>query len=395
MHLELNPYNPGSGLPPRVLGGRQAEVESFDLIVARTKRGLPNRGMVFSGLRGVGKTVLLNRLRDQADRHGWFTIWVEGKPEAQGFTEVREKLARELTSAARRYGGRRPKGKFRTALETIQSFNLSLGITGVSTGVELVPGRADSGQIDIDLEELVEDLSSSMSEDHNAFGIFIDEMQDLDPDLLKALIAVQHIAGQRNWPFYIIGAGLPNLPTTLSEARSYAERLFDYRVIGALEQKDAEYAFTKPALDMGATFEPEALECIVTASGKYPYFIQEFGKAIWEAAPVTPFTKTDADVALAAGKGQLDSGFFPSRWGRATKKEKKYLAAMAEDGDDGSSTSHVAEALNVGLNSLGPTRARLISKGLIYSPEYGHVAFTVPGMADYLARQDPTIKRGQ
>lgn len=383
----MNPYNPGSGLPPKVLGGRQAEVDAFDLIVARSKRSLPNRGMVFSGLRGVGKTVLLGRLREHADRHGWFTIWVEGKPEARGFTEVREKLARELLSAARRYGKGRPKGRFKTALSTIQSFNLSLGIAGVSTGVELTPGRADSGRIDIDLEELVEDLSGSMSEDHSAFGIFIDEMQDLDPDLLKALITVQHMAGQRGWPFYIIGAGLPNLPTTLSEARSYAERLFDYRVIGALEPADAEFALTKPALDMGATFERDALDLILKASGRYPYFIQEFGKAVWEAAPLTPFTAGDAEVAIAMGRGQLDSGFFPSRWGRATKKERRYLIAMAENGNDASSTSQVAEHLNATINSLGPVRAQLISKGIIYSPEYGRVAFTVPGMADFIKRQ--------
>nr|WP_024476466.1 ATP-binding protein [Arthrobacter sp. CAL618] len=226
MHLELNPYNPGSGLPPRVMGGRQKEIDAFDLIVARTKRDLPNRGMVLSGLRGVGKTVLLNYLRSHADNHGWFTIWLEGKPEAQGFTEVREKFARELTSAARRYNGPSRKTRLREAIGTIQSFNIALGVPGIKADIGMTSDRANSGTIDIDLEELVEDVSLALKADKSAFAIFIDEMQDLDQELLTALITVQHAAGQRGWPFYIIGAGLPNLPTTLSEARTYSERLF-------------------------------------------------------------------------------------------------------------------------------------------------------------------------
>jgi hypothetical protein len=371
MHLELNPYNPGSGLPPRVMGGRQQEMDAFDLIVARTKRDLPNRGMVLSGLRGVGKTVLLNYLRSHADNHGWFTIWLEGKPEAQGFTEVREKFARELTSAARRYNGPSGKDRLREAFGTIQSFNLALGVPGIKADISVSSNRANSGTIDIDLEELVEDVSLALKTDNSAFAIFIDEMQDLDQELLSALITVQHAAGQRGWPFYIVGAGLPNLPTTLSEARTYAERLFTYRTIGPLADTDAQYA----------------LDVLLDASGRYPYFIQEFGKAIWDAAPSTPFTEEDAEVAVSIGRSQLDAGFFSSRWGRATRKERGYLRAMAHDGDAGSSTSQIAERLGVKVTALGPARAQLINKGIIYSPKYGQVAFTVPGMSGFILRQ--------
>lgn len=387
MELELNPYNPGSGLRPRVMGGRHAEIDAFDLVLARTKRGMPNRGMVLSGLRGVGKTVLLNYLRDQADRHGWLTVQIEGRPEAQGSREVRDKLARELQIASRRYNRRSAGQSLAEALRTIQSFTVSVGASGVSAGLEVHPGRADSGQIDIDLEELVEDICTALKADRSAFGIFIDEMQDLDPELLGALVTVQHIAGQREWPFYLIGAGLPNLPTTLSETRTYAERLFDYRVIGPLDEDGARYAFARPARDMGAEFEQTALEQVVDASGRYPYFIQEFGKAIWEAAPATPFTLEDAEIAIQNGWQQLDAGFFPARWGRATKKERAYMRAMAIDGDEWSSTSEVANRQGVKISSLGPTRAQLISKGLIYSPEYGKVAFTVPGMSGFISRQ--------
>jgi hypothetical protein len=399
MHLELNPYNPGSGLRPPVMGGRQQEIDTFDLIVARTKRDLQNRGMVLSGLRGVGKTVLLNYLRAHADNHGWFTIWLEGKPEAQGFTEVREKFARELTSAARRHNGPSGKERLRQALGTIQSFTLALGVPGIKADISMASAhgahdtagprgdRANSGTIDIDLEELVEDVSLALKTDNSAFAIFIDEMQDLDQDLLTALITVQHTAGQRGWPFYIIGAGLPNLPTTLSEARTYAERLFDYRTIGPLEEADARYARTRPAKEMGAEYFPEALTTLLQASGNYPYFIQEFGKAIWDAAPGTPFTGCDAEFAVALGLGQLDAGFFSSRWGRATRKERSYLRAMAEDGDNGSSTSRIAERLGVKFTALGPARAQLISKGITYSRDYGRVAFTVPGMTGFIRRQ--------
>ncbi|MBG6216121.1 hypothetical protein IWX75_000558 [Arthrobacter sp. CAN_A6] len=387
MLLELNPYNPGSGLPPRVMGGRQQEIDAFDLIVARTKRDLPNRGMVLSGLRGVGKTVLLNYLRAHADNHGWFTIWLEGKPEAQGFTEVREKFARELTSAARRYNGPSSKDRLREAFGTIQSFNLALGVPGIKADISMTSNRANSGTIDIDLEELVEDVSIALKTDRSAFAIFIDEMQDLDQELLTALITVQHAAGQRGWPFYIIGAGLPDLPTTLSEARTYAERLFTYRTIGPLADADAQYALTRPAKEMGAEFSQDALTVLLDASGRYPYFIQEFGKAIWDAAPSSPFTEEDAEVAVSIGRSQLDAGFFSSRWGRATRKERGYLRAMAHDGDTGSSTSQVAERVGVKVTALGPARAQLINKGIIYSPEYGRVAFTVPGMSGFILRQ--------
>jgi hypothetical protein len=234
---------------------------------------------------------------------------------------------------------------------------------------------------------MIEDLSEALKTERSAFAIFIDEMQDLDPELLAALITVQHSAGQREWPFYIIGAGLPNLPGKLSEARSYAERLFDYRRIGPLDEASSTRALEEPAVKFGARFQPAALQTLLHAAGGYPYFIQEFGKAIWDIAPETPFTADDAELAVAAGRAQLDAGFFPSRWERATKAERRYLLHMAEDGDAGSSTTAVAERMGTTVNSLGPARSGLIGKGLIYAPEHGKVSFTVPGMADFIRRQ--------
>ncbi len=226
---------------------------------------------------------------------------------------------------------------------------------------------------------MLEDLSLALKSEHAAVALFIDEMQDLDKDLLLALIAAQHAAGQREWPFYIIGAGLPNLPSKLSEARSYAERLFDYRQVGPLNPEASARALEEPAVKFGARFQPEAVNTLVEAADGYPYFIQEFGKAIWDIAPATPFSKEDADLAIAAGRSQLDAGFFPSRWERATKSERNYLRSMSQDGDRGSNTGVLAERLGTSQNKLGPARAGLIAKGLVYAAEHGQIAFTVPG----------------
>ena len=390
MQSELNPYAPGSGLRPPAMTGRGAEIDAFDLIVARSKRQLHSRGMVLTGLRGVGKTVLLNSLRAHADRMGWFTIGLEGMSGGTGATVLREKLARELLMASRKLVRRSATSRIKEAVKTISSFSATVGVAGAEFGFETTQGRADSGSIEIDLEEMVEDLALALKEERSAFGLFIDEMQDLDPELLAALIAVQHQAGQREWPFYIIGAGLPNLPAVLSEARSYAERLFDYRRIGPLDETAARQALEEPAVKFGARFEPKAVEELALAAGGYPYFIQEYGKAIWDLAPATPFTQTDAVLAIEAGRSQLDSGFFPARWERATRSERNYLRAMAQDGEQACSTRTVAERLQSSHQSLGPARAGLIAKGLIYAPEHGLVAFTVPGMAEFILRQHDT-----
>lgn len=367
--------------------GRDQEVDAFDLMGARSKRHLHNRGMVLSGLRGVGKTVLLNYLRAHDERMGWFTVGIEGIAGATGSAAVREKLARELLMAARKLARRSAKERLLEAVKSISSFSATVGVSGVEFGFEKNPSRADSGKIEIDLEEMLEDLALAMKDDHGAVALFIDEMQDLDKDLLAALVAAQHAAGQQEWPFYIIGAGLPNLPAKLSEARSYAERLFDYRQIGPLSPDASTRALEEPAVRYGARFEPEAIHALVEAAGGYPYFIQEFGKAIWDVAPATPFTQDDAELAIKVGRSQLDAGFFPSRWDRATKTERNYLRAMAADGDLGSSTGIIAERLAATQSKLGPARAGLIAKGLIYAPEHGHVSFTVPGMAAFILRQ--------
>lgn len=383
----MNPYNPGSGVPPRFLAGREAEVSAFDLLVARTERSLPARPMVLSGLRGVGKTVLLNRLKGIADHHGWLTIKLEGRPGADGARDIRRTLARELQIASRRFVSQIGVDSVKRLLSTVTSFSATVGVEGIALGVDVDTTRATTGFMDIDLHDVVEDVSLALRTLRKGFAIFIDEMQDVDDELLAALVTVQHFAVQNELPFFVTGAGLPDLPARLADARSYAERLFDYRQIGQLSVAQAEESLTVPARQMGQSYSPEALGALLEASGRYPYFIQEFGSAMWEVAAKSPFTGEEAAVATRVGQQRLDAGFFPSRWDRATPRERDYMDAMAQDGDGPSNTGAVAERMGVKVNKLGPTRSRLIAKGFIYSPEYGQVAFTVPGMAAFIARQ--------
>jgi len=387
MHSSLNPYSPGSGLRPPALAGREAQLEAFDTLLARTGNGLQDRGMILWGLRGVGKTVLLNRLAVMARDHRWLVVEMEARPGAAGAATNRAQLGRELLKAGRRTLGARVRGRAKDAIGSIASFSFRIGVTGMSLGIDRREGRADSGDLETDLEEVVEDVTSALAPSRRGFAIFVDEMQELDEELLASLLSVQHLAGQRGWPFYVIGAGLPNLPARLSEARSYAERLFDYQEIGTLSTAAADAALVQPARSHGASFVEEALALLVDASGRYPYFIQEYGKAIWDVAQETPFTIDDAHAAVESGTAQLDQGFFPARWDRATPAERAYLRAMAMDGDAGSRTGAVAERLGKDAGSLSPVRAQLIAKGLVYAPEHGRIAFTVPGMAAFIERQ--------
>jgi hypothetical protein len=217
--------------------------------------------------------------------------------------------------------------------------------------------------------------------------IFIDELQELDKPSMASLAAAVHLAGQRNLPFTVVGAGLPNLPGKLADAKSYAERLFDYRPLGKLSDSTAVQALARPAGDSGVTWLDEALQATIAAADGYPYFLQEFGAAIWNVALGPTITEHDAASGILLGQAKLDGGFFRSRWDRATATEQTYLRAMADDDGEDSRTPTVASRLGRAVGNVGPIRAGLIGKGLIYAPEHGRVAFTVPGMAAFIRRQ--------
>lgn len=381
----LNPYSPGAGLRPPALVGRDAEMRAAAGLAERVRLGLAIRGIVLTGLRGVGKTVLLQQLRSQLRTAGWFELALEARPDDSRVQAFRHRLARELGSMARRSLRDKATERAKTALGSLSAFGVQIAGTGVS--FQRQAGRADSGRFEADVTDLIEDVSAAAGEAGVGLVMCIDEMQDAPAEVLASLLAAQHRAGQEGWPYAIIGAGLPSLPRALSEARSYAERLFEYRVIGPLSPPDAAAALLEPARMLGGDFTDAALNLLLEASAGYPYFLQEYGHATWNEAVENPFTASDAELGIDRGRARLDGGFYRSRWDRATKAERQFLRAMTPDGGAPSSTSSVAERMAKSASGIGPARAALISKGLIYAPEHGQVAYTVPGMAEYIQRQ--------
>jgi hypothetical protein len=387
-----NPYQPGAGLRPPALVGRDGELDTFAVLLQRAEIGLVDPSMILTGLRGVGKTVLLNELAATAERRDWMVARTEargGEPSAKFRTDLSRQLNQALRGAQRRRVGELLKA----ALGTFKSFSLTADSTGaLSVGIDIEPthGRADTGQLEVDLIELSHDLALAAQEQKVGVAVFIDEMQDLDRETLAALCTACHFAGQRSLPFYVVGAGLPNLPAILATAKSYAERLFDYRRLDPLPDKAATSALTVPAATVGEPWDADAAALVVRAAGGYPYFLQAFGKASWEEAPGPGISIIDAQLGIARGTASLDDGFFRSRWDRATRAERRYLAAMSADGGAPSRTPDVAARMERNLSSTGPVRAGLIGKGLIYAPEHGEVAYTVPGMAEFIARQKDT-----
>ncbi|WP_422936065.1 ATP-binding protein [Sinomonas sp. P47F7] len=389
MDPALNPFAPGSGVRPPALVGRQVEIDAFELLVARAKANTAgDRGMLLTGLRGVGKTVLLNVFSDIARHNGWLVVQFEAQPGDKAGGAARRKLARELQLGARRLRPTPAWSHLREqGLGSISNISVSLGLQGLTADLKFAAGRADSHDLDIDLEELVEDICLSMSKARAGFALVIDEMQDLDEDLLGALLAVQHTAGQRGWPFFIIGAGLPSLPGRLSESRSYAERLFQYRQIGRLDHSAASEALTVPIDRLGGILRGDALETLLEAAGGYAYFLQAYGRTVWETASDREITVGDALLAVELGTADLDQGFFVARWQRTTRSERGYLRAMSQDGEGPTATADLIDRLQKDHSSLTSQRARLIDKGIIFAPEHGHVQFTVPGMGSFIARQ--------
>lgn len=384
-----NPYSPGAGIRPAELAGRDREIEAFAVVRARARQRRNTRSIVFHGLRGVGKTVLLNELADAARADNWIVAKVEADLGAT--TPFRNQVAQALNVALRQAQGKSPRsGRLARALRTFKSFSLKAAPDGtLSVGIDLDPalGRGDTGSLQADLTDLALDLGDAAIDLGAGVALFIDEMQHLSGPELAAISQACHEAGQQNKPFHVVGAGLPSLPGILADARSYAERLYEFMRVDRLSRDEAMDALVKPAEGEGARWDDDAASAVLDAADGYPYFVQEFGKASWDVAAASPITIRDAVEGVRIGRSRLDEGFFRSRWDRATPGERDYLRAMAEDGDGTSSSGEVARRLNKKLSQLGPARANLIAKGLVYAPEHGVVAFTVPGMADFIARQ--------
>ena len=391
-----NPFAPGAGQRPPELAGRDRELDAFDVVLERVARGRPERSLVLTGLRGVGKTVLLGELRSMALHHGWGAGKVEARPDAA----LRRPLSAALHRAVRDLAVRhRAPDRVEHVLGVLKAFALRAAPAEAKLrdrwqpGIDapLVSGRADSGDMEIDLVELFSEVAELAGDVGSGVAVLIDEMQDLGPDDVSALCAACHELSQSRAPLVVVGAGLPHLPSVLSASKSYSERLFRYLRIDRLERADADRALTLPASWEDAKFEPEALDALFDASGGYPYFIQAYGKAAWDAAPTSPITTADVTVAAPEAEAELAVGFFGSRYERATPGEREYLRAMAEcaDGkDEPVGTATVAEYLARKPSSLSPARDSLLKKGLVFSAQRGHIAFTVPHFGRYLLAQD-------
>ncbi len=385
-----NPYAPGAGQRPPELAGRARQLDAFDVVLERVSRARPERSVMLTGLRGVGKTVLLNQLRSAARSRDWGT----GKLEARPDQELRRPLASALHMAVRQVAvAHRNPEMVDDFLGILKAFALrATAEKGMrerwQPGIDVpaVTGRADSGDIEIDLVELLMEAGQLAQESGVGIAIFIDEMQDLGAADISAICGACHELSQEAAPLIVVGAGLPHLPAVLSASKSYSERLFSYHRIDRLDREAADLALIAPAEREQVKFTEAALDTLYRKADGYPYFVQAYGKATWDVAAQSPIGAEDVELAAPAAEEELAVGFFGSRYERATPAEREYMRAMADlSGDDGPvATALVAKELGRKPASLSPARDGLIKKGLIYSAERGTIGFTVPHFGRYL-----------
>ena len=386
-----NPYAPGAGQRPPELAGRDSEIRQFEVVLERIARGRPERSMVLTGLRGVGKTVLLNSFRSMAMQR----LWGTGKLEARPDQSIRRPVASALHMAVRELAPRhRAPDRVDIFLGVLKAFaakdtRAAKGSAWGQLGIDVpaVRGRADSGDLEVDLTELFADAASVAGDLGVGIALFVDEMQDVPSADISALCAACHELSQSGGPLIVVGAGLPHLPSVLSASKSYSERLFRYVAIDKLDRPSADVALLAPARREGADFEPAALDALYAAADGYPYFVQAYGKVTWDVAACSPVTAHDVSVAAPVAAGELAIGFFGSRYERATPAEREYMRAMALLGDEPVPTAQVAEELGRKPSSVSPARDDLIKIGLIYSSERGLIAFSVPHFGRFLRAQ--------
>lgn len=393
MDPRINPYAPGAGTTPPELAGRDDIIEKSAIALDRCRNGLAARGLILVGLRGVGKTVLLTRISQEAEAHGFAVVSIE-TPEKRSLPAL---IIPTLRAALLKLDKMAATGDLaRRALRVLGGFvgAMKLKYGDVEFGVDLgnEPGVADSGDLEHDLVALLTEVGQAAQGAKTAFGLFIDEIQYIEENQLAALIMALHKCTQKQLPIMLIGAGLPQLVGLAGRAKSYAERLFEYPEIGPLEPSAAHEALEAPALRLGVRYEKGALDEILAQTQAYPYFLQEWGKHSWQCAKQSPITFHDVQEATALAVAELDTGFFRVRFDRLTPGEKRYLRAMAELGPGPRRSGDIARLLDKEVQSVAPTRAALIGKGMIYSPSHGDNSFTVPLFDGYLKRMMPDFK---
>jgi hypothetical protein len=387
-----NPYSPGAGTRPPALVGRDREIDGMDVVLQRLRLGRDGRSQLLTGLRGVGKTVMLNEFEQLADGRGYFHEHIEVTEEGDLAPRLAAAFRRVLLSmeARRRIGER-----IRRALGVLKAFSIRLPDgPELSIDVEAVFGPADSGDLATDLAGLFVEIGEVARDHDTGVLITIDELHYVNLQTLEALVMGLHRASQLRLPITIAGAGLPSLATLTGEAKSYAERMFVFPVIGSLPDAEAREALVVPAADENVRWDDGALDAVLRETQGYPYFLQEFGKQAWDAAdgPVV-ITAGDVERCIPVATAELDDGFFRVRTGRTSDPERTDLRAMAELGPGPVRSGEVAALLNRKTTALGPTRDGLIRKALCYSPRWGEIDFTVPLFGEFMKRWIPDLSR--
>lgn len=385
-----NPFSPGAGSPPPELVGRDGVLDQAGILVGRVKQKRSEKSILLTGLRGVGKTVLLNEMERIAESAGYRTVLIEAH-EGKALGALLAPQLRRLLFEINRMAG--AGDKVRRGLAVLKSFvgaiKFTIGDVELGLDIDPEPGSADSGDLEVDLPALFVAVADAAVERGVCIAILIDEIQYLKQKELSALIMAMHKMQQRQLPLLLLGAGLPILPGLAGESKSYAERLFSFPDIGAFTEQDANRALQEPVEEEGVHFSADALKEIFRLTQGYPYFLQEWGYQAWNRADASPIDLAVIQGASKAVIDRLDENFFRVRFDRLTPVEKNFLRAMSELGSGPHRTSDVADTLGVKIGSVGPARAKLINKGMIYSPVHGELAFTVPLFDDFMRRAMP------
>jgi len=387
-----NPFSPGAGSPPPELAGRSNILEQADILLGRVLARRPEKSILLTGLRGVGKTVLLNEIERRAKDTSYRTILVEAH-EGKSLPVLLAPHLRRLLFDLDRLAGAGDKA--RRGLAVLKSFvgaiKISVGDLDIGLDIEPESGAADSGDLEVDLPSLFMTVAEAAQERGVAVAILIDEIQYFKPVELSALIMAMHKMQQNQLPLVLIGAGLPILPGLAGDSKSYAERLFNFPEVGPLPEPDAYKALQDPVRAAHEEFAEDALAEIFRLTQGYPYFLQEWGYQSWNHATASPISLQVVREASGLVSKRLDENFFRVRFDRLTPREKRFLRAMAEFTGNACRTSDVTDKLNIKITAIGPLRAGLIKKGMIYSPSYGDVAFTVPLFNEFMKRAIPVF----
>jgi hypothetical protein len=388
MDALLNPYAPGAGYPPPLLAGRDDLVFAAELALTRIRAGRPAKSFVTVGLRGVGKTVVLNKVQQLAEDQGYQAAYIEAHDDIQ-LTSVLATALRPVLLKLDRMAS--ANDVVQRGLRTLRSFASTFRVSygGIDLGIDPEAGSADSGDLQSDLPDLFLAIGNAAKARGTAVALIIDEVQYVNEKELSALIMSIHRVNQRELPLIFFGAGLPQLRGKMGEAKSYVERLLDFPTVDALSASDAKRAIAEPAAREGVKFQADALDEIIRVTQGYPYFLQEWGHVVWLRAKHSPIDKRVILDAYPDAIRRLDDSFFRVRLDRMTPTEKKYMRAMAELGGGSHRSGDIAREYGALVTSVAPIRASLIAKGMVYSPAHGDTAFTVPLFDDFMRREMP------